>query len=80
TRSLVPVHRGRPVGDYRRISHFLYEIHQKVHSLHKLMNEHGSEKKMIVSKVIELRKYISYIILAYEKTYDNTDLIIQSTS
>lgn len=63
---------------FKVISHFLDEIQQKVHSLHELMNEHGSEKEIIVSKVIELRKFISYIILAYEKTYDNTDLIIQS--
>lgn len=62
------------------ISHFLEEIHQKVHILHKFMNEEGSEKGVIISKIVELRKFISSIILAYEKTYDKINLITRSIS
>ncbi|MHA2304713.1 MAG: hypothetical protein ACXACU_04910, partial [Candidatus Hodarchaeales archaeon] len=57
------------------IFQFLDEVRERVQIVHKLMNNQSSEKELILTKIIEIRKYISSIILAYEKIYDTTDLI-----
>ena len=53
----------------------LDEIQRKIHSLHLMMNEEGSEKDKIKGLVLDLRKYTSKIILAYEHIYSTTELI-----
>ncbi|UCG00915.1 MAG: hypothetical protein JSW11_15015 [Candidatus Heimdallarchaeota archaeon] len=57
------------------INQFLDEIREKVDIVHKLMDKDSSKKELILSKIIDIRKYISQIILAYEKTYGTTDLL-----
>jgi hypothetical protein len=57
------------------INQFLDEIREKVNIVHKLMDNDSSKKKLILSKIIDIRKYISQITLAYEKTYGTTDLL-----
>ncbi|MFX0185915.1 MAG: hypothetical protein ACFE95_22755, partial [Candidatus Hodarchaeota archaeon] len=56
------------------VNQFLYDIQQKVHSIHKFMNSNGSEKEAIRRMVFNLRKYITNIILAYEKIYGDAEL------
>jgi len=56
------------------VNQFLYDIQHKVHSIHKFMNNKSSEKETIRRKVFNLRKYISNIILAYEKIYGDAEL------
>jgi len=57
------------------INQFLDEIREKVDFVHKLMDKDSSKKELILSKIIDIRKYISQIILAYEKAYGTTDLL-----
>ncbi|MFX0126160.1 MAG: hypothetical protein ACFFAE_21240, partial [Candidatus Hodarchaeota archaeon] len=57
------------------INQFLDEIREKVDIVHKLMDKDSSKKELILSKIIDIRKYITQIILAYEKTYGTTDLL-----
>jgi hypothetical protein len=54
---------------------FLDEVRERVHIVHNLMDNQSLEKDLILTKIIEIREYISSIILAYEKIYDTTDLI-----
>ncbi|MFX0015979.1 MAG: hypothetical protein ACFFB2_16055 [Promethearchaeota archaeon] len=57
------------------IVQFLDEIREKVDVVHKLMNNENSEKGTIIVKIIDIRKLISKIILAYEKIYGTSDLL-----
>ncbi|MFX0088012.1 MAG: hypothetical protein ACFFAU_20330, partial [Candidatus Hodarchaeota archaeon] len=57
------------------VNQFLKEIHKMVHRLHQLMNDQASEKQRIRNKVLELRKYVTTIILSYERIYGTTELI-----
>ncbi|MFX0152542.1 MAG: hypothetical protein ACFFAJ_17270, partial [Candidatus Hodarchaeota archaeon] len=56
------------------VNQFLYDIQQKVHAIHKFMDSNGSEKETIQRMVFNLRKYITNIILAYEKIYGDAEL------
>jgi hypothetical protein len=54
---------------------FQKAIHKKVHDLHTIMDKSPSEKEKIRKTVFELRKFVSAIILSYEKIYGTTELI-----
>ncbi|MFX0125059.1 MAG: hypothetical protein ACFFAE_15615 [Candidatus Hodarchaeota archaeon] len=54
---------------------FLDEIQEKVNVVYELMNKVSSEKDIIRTEIIEIRKYITKIILAHEKIYGTTDLL-----
>jgi len=57
------------------VQSFQKAIHKRVHSLHLLMDKSPSEKENIQKSVFELRKFVSSIILSYEKIYGTTELI-----
>ncbi len=56
------------------VKHFEEEIQEKVHESHVLMQKDPSEKKKIHASVIEVRKYVSNIVLAYENLYGTAEL------
>ena len=60
---------------FKLVNQFIDEIQEKVHKLHQLMNNQASEKAKIRDKVLELRKFVTSIILSYEKIYGTTELI-----
>ncbi len=55
---------------------FLEEIQEKVHIIHQLLNNQNSDKDMIRTKIIEIRKFISSILLAYERIYGTSDRLL----
>ncbi|MFX0151521.1 MAG: hypothetical protein ACFFAJ_12115, partial [Candidatus Hodarchaeota archaeon] len=57
------------------VNQFLDEIQERVHTIHGFMNSEDSEKENIRNQVFELRKYVSLIILSYERIYGTTELI-----
>ncbi|MFW9902733.1 MAG: hypothetical protein ACFFFH_00255 [Candidatus Thorarchaeota archaeon] len=57
------------------INQFLDELREKVDFVHRLMDKDSSKKELILSKIIDIRKYISQIILTQEKIYRTTDLL-----
>jgi hypothetical protein len=61
------------------VESFKDEVKQVVHDIHIHMNEKEEEAKEINSKIVNLRKYISTIILAYEQIYGTTELIIDES-
>lgn len=57
------------------VNQFLDEVQE----IHLLMSTQGSEKEKIREKVVWLRNYVSLIILAYERIYHTTELIIDKS-
>jgi hypothetical protein len=51
------------------VQSFQKEIKRKVHAIHVRMDKNPSEKDKIRKGVFELRKYISSIVLSYERIY-----------
>jgi hypothetical protein len=56
---------------------FKEELKGKIQEIHILMNNESSEKNKIHNKVLGVRKFISSIILSYEKIYGTTELITE---
>ncbi|MHA2293997.1 MAG: hypothetical protein ACXACK_17700 [Candidatus Hodarchaeales archaeon] len=54
---------------------FLKEIKRKVHDLHLFMDKDPSDKDTIRNKVVEIRKFVSKVILSYASIYGTTELI-----
>ena len=61
------------------IEQFKSEIKEKIQKTHILMNTEPDAKDKIKRKVIEARKYLSSIILAYESIYGTTELIMEDS-
>ncbi len=59
------------------LRHFEEEIQEKVHDAHVLMQKDPSKKEEIHTSVVEVRKYISYIVLAYDNLYQTTELLTE---
>ncbi|MHA2156423.1 MAG: hypothetical protein ACXABU_13840, partial [Candidatus Hodarchaeales archaeon] len=57
------------------VQSFQKSIQQKTHEIHLSMAEESTEKAMIRRSIIDLRKYISYIILSYKNIYGTTELL-----
>ncbi|MFW9853412.1 MAG: DUF2341 domain-containing protein [Candidatus Thorarchaeota archaeon] len=57
------------------VNQFLDEIQAKVHILHIKMDENPEDKDEIRRMIIHVRKYVSQIVLSYEKIYGTTELI-----
>jgi hypothetical protein len=55
------------------INQFLYDVQQKIHSIHNYMNDLSSETEKIHKDIFILRKYISKIIVAYERIYGDAE-------
>ena len=60
---------------YPLVNQFLNEVQEKVHFIHLLMNNEMSKKQDTIQMVSELRKFVSNIVLSYERIYGTTDLI-----
>jgi hypothetical protein len=54
---------------------FLNEIQNVIHEVHLLMNDQTQGNDLVKEKVVELRKFISRIILTYEHIYGTTELV-----
>jgi len=59
------------------VESFKEEIKGKVHKIHVLMNEKNSDKNTIRNKVILLRKFVSAVVLSYERIYGTTELLVE---
>jgi hypothetical protein len=57
------------------VQSFQKAIQRQVHKLHLHMDKKPDEKDTIRKQVLELRKYVSSIILSYERIYGTTELI-----
>ncbi|MFX0017081.1 MAG: hypothetical protein ACFE98_20970, partial [Candidatus Hermodarchaeota archaeon] len=57
------------------VESFKEEIKVKIHEIHKLMNTEDSDKNKIRNKVLILRKFVSSIVISYERIYGTTELI-----
>ncbi len=55
------------------ISQFIDSFTDIVHDIHKLMDEHSSEREKIALKIIKLRELLTAIVLAYEKIYGSVE-------
>ncbi|MFX1533203.1 MAG: LamG-like jellyroll fold domain-containing protein [Promethearchaeota archaeon] len=51
------------------ISQFIKQVIDPIHEIHVLMDKSPSEMELITSKIVELRRLVSTIILAYENMY-----------
>ncbi|MHA2165850.1 MAG: hypothetical protein ACXACB_02045, partial [Promethearchaeota archaeon] len=60
---------------YPLVNQFLNEVQEKVHFIHLLMNNEMSKKQDTIQMVLELRKFVSNIVLSYERIYGTTDLL-----
>jgi hypothetical protein len=58
---------------------FLNEIKRKVHDLHLSMDKDPSAKDKITNKVVEIRKFVSKIVLSYASIYGTTELLEDDT-
>ncbi|MHA2225247.1 MAG: hypothetical protein ACXAC8_08585, partial [Candidatus Hodarchaeales archaeon] len=58
---------------------FLKEIKRKVHELHLSMDKDPSAKDNIKNKVVEIRKFVSKIVLSYASIYGTTELLEEDT-
>ncbi|MHA2247834.1 MAG: hypothetical protein ACXADY_23005 [Candidatus Hodarchaeales archaeon] len=67
------VHRGL----FPLVNQFADEIQVKIHELHILMNKLTTQKEEIQKEVFKLRKYVSFIVLSYERIYGTTELVIE---
>ncbi|MHA2156717.1 MAG: hypothetical protein ACXABU_15340, partial [Candidatus Hodarchaeales archaeon] len=61
------------------VNQFLNEIQIEVHEIHLLMNDQTQGNDLVKEKVVKIRKYISHIILTYERIYGTTELISEET-
>ncbi|MFX0063804.1 MAG: DUF2341 domain-containing protein [Candidatus Hermodarchaeota archaeon] len=61
------------------ISQFLDQFTDLVHEIHVLMNKTPEQKQTIADKVVELRKLVSAIILAYEEMYGPVEELEEET-
>jgi hypothetical protein len=57
------------------VQSFQKAIHRQVHTLHVHMDKKPDEKDTIRNLVMDLRKYVSSIVLSYERIYGTTELI-----
>ncbi|MHC4690702.1 MAG: hypothetical protein ACYS5F_13855, partial [Planctomycetota bacterium] len=57
------------------VQSFQKSIQQKTHEIHLTMGDETGETKLIGQMAIELRKYLSKIILSYKMIYGTTDLL-----
>ncbi|MHA2247743.1 MAG: hypothetical protein ACXADY_22540, partial [Candidatus Hodarchaeales archaeon] len=57
------------------VNQFLNEIQREVHNIHITMDKEPSNKDKIRKEVLELRKYVSSIIISYENIYETTELL-----
>ncbi|MHA2324968.1 MAG: hypothetical protein ACXACB_06195, partial [Promethearchaeota archaeon] len=57
------------------VQSFQRSIQQKTHEIHRNMNDESTEKAVIRQQIVDLRKYISSIILSYKSIYGTTDLL-----
>jgi hypothetical protein len=55
------------------VNQFLYDVQQKIHSIHNYMNDLSSETDKIRKDIFILRKYISKIIVSYERIYGDAE-------
>jgi hypothetical protein len=55
---------------------FKEEIKAKIHLIHILMNEEDADKTQIRSEILVLRKFVSSVVMSYERIYGTTELII----
>jgi hypothetical protein len=57
------------------VNQFLDEVQAEIHQIHLLMNDASQGNEKVKKKVITLRKFVSRIVLTYERIYGTTDLI-----
>jgi hypothetical protein len=57
------------------VQSFQKVIQRQIHKLHLHMDRKPDEKDTIRKQVLDLRKYVSSIILSYERIYSTTELI-----
>ncbi|MHA2109371.1 MAG: hypothetical protein ACW99R_16825, partial [Candidatus Hodarchaeales archaeon] len=57
------------------VQSFQKDIQRIVHEIHQIMGDENTEKELIRFKAIDLRKYLSMIILSYKLIYGTTDLL-----
>jgi hypothetical protein len=43
------------------------------------MNDEATDKDVLRKLIMELRKYISYIVLSYKNIYGTTDLLVDDS-
>ena len=61
------------------ISQFLDQFMDLVHEIHVLMDKTPEQKENIAAKVVQLRKLVSAIILAYEEMYGPVEELDEET-
>ncbi|MHA2245218.1 MAG: DUF2341 domain-containing protein [Candidatus Hodarchaeales archaeon] len=57
------------------VNQFQDEIQREIHTLHITMDKEPSNKNKVRREVLELRKYVSAIIISYEDIYGTTELL-----
>jgi hypothetical protein len=57
------------------VQSFQRSFQQKTHEIHRNMNDESTEKAVIRQQILDLRKYISSIILSYKNIYGTTELL-----
>jgi hypothetical protein len=57
------------------VQSFQKTLQKKVHAIHLLMDKSPSEKEKIEKLVLELRKYVTAIVLSYVQIYGTTELL-----
>jgi hypothetical protein len=57
------------------VQSFQKSIHQKIHKIHLTMDEESTEKAVIQQSILDLRNFVSYIILSYKNIYGTTKLL-----
>ena len=57
------------------VQSFQKSIQQKTHKIHLSMDDEGTEKLVIQQAILDLRKFVSYIILSYKNIYGTTELL-----
>ncbi|MHA2166109.1 MAG: hypothetical protein ACXAAT_09620 [Candidatus Hodarchaeales archaeon] len=62
------------------VNQFLNEIQIEIHEIHLLMNDQTQGNDLVKEKVVKIRKFISQIILTYERIYGTTDLLEEETT
>jgi hypothetical protein len=60
---------------FELIQQFQNEIRDKVKETHVLMNTNPAAKDEISRKIVEVRKFLSIVILAYKQIYGTTELL-----
>jgi hypothetical protein len=62
------------------VNQFLDEIQAEIHLIHLLMNDHSQGNEKVKKKVFSLRKFVSRIVLTYERIYGTTDLLEEDSN